>query len=69
MLPGHGGHFHGGDSWGVERLGYSFYALGAGLDVDHHALEGVKLVNRCEGLAIAWFMGQVSLCVWSSDDG
>lgn len=39
------------------------------MDVDHHALEFIELVDGCECFIIARFICQVGLCVRSGDDG
>jgi hypothetical protein len=69
VFAGHGGHFHGWDSCGIERFGHCFEALGTGLDIHHHALEGIELVNGRRSFAMAWLVRQVGLWIRSGDDG
>jgi hypothetical protein len=69
VLAGHAGDLHGWDARGILALGDGLEALGAGTDVDHHAFEGVEVVDGGEGFVVAGLVDKVGLCVGGCDDG
>ncbi len=67
MFSRHSRDFHTRDFLCLLLQKYRIF--GSWFYINHHALEGVELIDRCEGLIFTGFVGQVRFCMWGCDDG